>query len=167
MKRIIVFLAICVMSNIALAQERIYKCENEFTNSVPNAEMLGCKLMEAGKPDLRQWRMIQSVEKVDVYVDRKPAIKDGMMLKSWSLWVYKDGRTTRQGESYLSAKQLNIFNCRSRTSATRQSVSYPDIAGRGTPVNSFSLSDGDIQFEDSIPNSLGEALVDAACGKSK
>jgi len=32
----------------AFAQERIYRCGNEYTNTVPNAKTQGCKLMEGG-----------------------------------------------------------------------------------------------------------------------
>ena len=31
-----------------LAQDRIYRCGNEYTNTVPNAQTKGCKLMEGG-----------------------------------------------------------------------------------------------------------------------
>ncbi|MDO8770211.1 MAG: hypothetical protein Q7K57_16220 [Burkholderiaceae bacterium] len=30
------------------SQERIYRCGNEYTNTVPNAQTRGCKLMEGG-----------------------------------------------------------------------------------------------------------------------
>lgn len=32
----------------SFAQERIYRCGNEYTNTVPNAQAKGCKLMEGG-----------------------------------------------------------------------------------------------------------------------
>jgi len=32
----------------SFSQERIYRCGNEYTNTVPNAQTRGCKLMEGG-----------------------------------------------------------------------------------------------------------------------
>ena len=32
----------------SFSQERIYRCGNEYTNTVPNAQTLGCKLMAGG-----------------------------------------------------------------------------------------------------------------------
>ena len=41
-------LAAGVFSANSLAQERIYRCGNEYTNTVPDAKSRGCKLMEGG-----------------------------------------------------------------------------------------------------------------------
>lgn len=41
-------LAAGVFSANSLAQERIYRCGNEYTNTVPDAKSRGCKLVEGG-----------------------------------------------------------------------------------------------------------------------
>lgn len=45
---IFTFLAICSLTSGALAQERIYRCGNEYTNSVTEAQAKHCKLVSGG-----------------------------------------------------------------------------------------------------------------------
>jgi hypothetical protein len=40
------WLVLCIFPLSGYAQERIYRCGNEYTNTVPDAKTLGCKLME-------------------------------------------------------------------------------------------------------------------------
>jgi ribulose kinase len=42
------FLALLGASTVALAQERIYRCGNEYTNAVSEAQMKTCKLVSGG-----------------------------------------------------------------------------------------------------------------------
>lgn len=42
-------LVVCVLPLGARAQERIYRCGNAYTNTVADAQMRGCKLMEGGQ----------------------------------------------------------------------------------------------------------------------
>ena len=44
---LIVLVATLFVGN-SFSQERIYRCGNEYTNTVPNAKTRGCKLMEGG-----------------------------------------------------------------------------------------------------------------------
>jgi len=43
----LVLIILCVFPLCGLTQERIYRCGNEYTNTVPDAKALGCKLMES------------------------------------------------------------------------------------------------------------------------
>jgi len=45
---ILIPLVATVFGANTFAQERIYRCGNEYTNTVPNAKTQGCKLMEGG-----------------------------------------------------------------------------------------------------------------------
>jgi len=45
---ILIPLVAAVFGANSFAQERIYRCGNEYTNTVPNAKTQGCKLMEGG-----------------------------------------------------------------------------------------------------------------------
>ena len=40
------WLVLCIVPLSGYAQERIYRCGNEYTNTAPDAKALGCKLME-------------------------------------------------------------------------------------------------------------------------
>lgn len=49
MKQIgVFFLAVLLMGSTAQAQDRIYRCGNEYTNTVPSPQTKGCKLVEGG-----------------------------------------------------------------------------------------------------------------------
>lgn len=43
----LVLIVLCFLPLCGLTQERIYRCGNEYTNTVPDAKALGCKLMES------------------------------------------------------------------------------------------------------------------------
>lgn len=45
---LLISLAACLFAGNSFAQERIYRCGNEYTNTVPSAQTKGCKLMEGG-----------------------------------------------------------------------------------------------------------------------
>lgn len=45
---LLISLAACLFVGNSFAQERIYRCGNEYTNTVPSAQTKGCKLMEGG-----------------------------------------------------------------------------------------------------------------------
>lgn len=47
-------LFLCVFPLIGHSQERIYRCGNEYTNTVPEAKALGCKLMEGANVTIVQ-----------------------------------------------------------------------------------------------------------------
>lgn len=49
MKQIFVlFLSVLTLCQVAQAQDRIYRCGNEYTNTVPPAQAKDCKLVEGG-----------------------------------------------------------------------------------------------------------------------
>ncbi len=43
----LVLIVLCFFPLCGLTQERIYRCGNEYTNTVPDAKALGCKFMES------------------------------------------------------------------------------------------------------------------------
>jgi len=45
---LLISLAACFVVGNSFGQERIYRCGNEYTNTVPSAQTKGCKLMEGG-----------------------------------------------------------------------------------------------------------------------
>ena len=44
----LVFLGALLVGSAAQAQDRIYRCGNEYTNTVPSPQTKGCKLVEGG-----------------------------------------------------------------------------------------------------------------------
>lgn len=46
---LLAWVVFCLFPLSSAAQERIYRCGNEYTNTVPDAKAQGCKLMEGGQ----------------------------------------------------------------------------------------------------------------------
>lgn len=53
---ILIVLLATLFVGSSYSQERIYRCGNEYTNTVPNAQTRGCKLMEGGNVTVIQGR---------------------------------------------------------------------------------------------------------------
>jgi hypothetical protein len=51
---LLIFLFAAVFMRFSYSQERIYRCGNEYTNTLSNAKTLGCKLMESGNVTIVQ-----------------------------------------------------------------------------------------------------------------
>jgi hypothetical protein len=45
---LLAWIVFCLIPLSSAAQERIYRCGNEYTNTVPDAKAQGCKLLEGG-----------------------------------------------------------------------------------------------------------------------
>jgi hypothetical protein len=51
---VLIFLFAAVFLRFGFSQERIYRCGNEYTNTLANAKTLGCKLMDSGNVTIVQ-----------------------------------------------------------------------------------------------------------------
>lgn len=147
------------------AEDLIYKCGNEYTNTVSEKQALNCKLISGGNlfPDKAKWLPIGSTSSASVYFDKTPILKDGNFLKSWVLWAYKEEQRYKSGEKFQSSLQMTLFNCKDRTSVVRQVVNYSSSSGNGEVTSAETFQKDDLKFADIVPGSIGEDLVNHAC----
>ena len=157
------------------SQAEIWRCGGtggvapEYVNNAKEAEIRGCTRLTAASPDGNLWKHVARNAKrsTEVYVIRRPVLGEGKFLKTWFLWSYSEPRTLRDGTAYQSTKDLSLFDCKSKRFAIRQIIYYTDTVAEGNVVRSNSMSDGELEFDDPSPGSVGEAVLDQACGNSK
>ena len=109
-----------------------------------------------------EWELIGEYGSGDIaYVDKTSIIRlTSAITKVWVKVVNNEPDLYRVSFS----KELHYVNCSARTLATKQSAKY-DIDGdylRGTTVTDVLL-----EYDDVIPETLGETIVDYVCKQPK
>lgn len=86
-------------------------------------------------------------------------------MKAWFMFSYDSEKTQRAYpfKKYQSGKQLNNFKCREKSSAVVQGVYYSKEYGTGEVVDSESIDPAKVRYDDVVPDTIGEAMLDAAC----
>lgn len=77
------------------------------------------------------------------------------------IWVRLDLSQVKNDPA-REAKQLMRYDCASETSLT---VSYTEYTPRGTVLKSWSRQDYDFNYKPVIPDSIGYAMMEFACGR--
>ncbi|MGA7750836.1 MAG: surface-adhesin E family protein [Gallionella sp.] len=95
------------------------------------------------------------------YVDPSTMLKDGSNVKMWALLDFRVAKTTG-GETYLSTKQQNEFDCKKTKIRLLTFSLYSGNMGNGNVVyESPNIGNWDMFFQ----GGLGEAFWKIACGK--
>lgn len=176
----IISLALMILSTVVTAeekQEKLYRCGNEYTYTVPKGQETNCKLISGGEPDpenlslepdFAKWVAVGRNSVGDaIYAARSPLQKEGNLLKGWTLWNYKKYQFEPDGVRYLSSMSLDIFDCAKRVSGSRQYVDYSLHSGEGKVTYTLSRASSEVKFSEAVPGSIGELLIDNACRKKK
>lgn len=77
------------------------------------------------------------------------------------IWVKYD-HSADKTETAKSKVELLRFNCIAETSAQASSVSY---GADGTVIKSKTWDDFDFNYEPEVPDTIGYAIMEFACGK--
>lgn len=160
---------------IGNANAQIFRCEAssgrdaEYINNSVDAMTRGCKRLSSSSPDSELWKFVISNEKktLDIYITKRASLVEGKFQKTWFLWSYSKPRLLVNGTSFQSSKHLLLFDCISKRSAIRQAIYSNGTIAEGDAVRSISMSDGELEFDDAPPGSLGEAILDQVCGSAK
>ena len=159
----------------AAAQADIWRCGGtngialEYVNNANDARIRSCSRVTGGHPDGSLWKHVtrSDTRLFDVYVIKRPVLTEGKFLKTWFLNTYDESMSLRDGKTYQSSKNLSLFDCKSKRFALRQIIYYTDTTAQGNVVRSNSMSDSELEFDDPSPGSVGEAILEQACGNSK
>jgi len=108
------------------------------------------------------WRLISAGKGVQIYLDLQSIAPNGPYWKAWFRWEYAVPRSITE-RSARSSKELAVFNCQERTTANAQIVFYEEPAAHGPIVYSDSAELGRLQFSKVKPETIGEAMLTAAC----
>jgi hypothetical protein len=96
------------------------------------------------------------------YVDPNTVRRKGNLVKMWSLRDFKT-RQSNGRNSYFSTKSLDEFDCTEEQLRTHAVYIYPGQMGTGEAV--YFNTDLDDKWVPVMPDSMGEAKWEAACGK--
>lgn len=102
-------------------------------------------------------------------MDGDSVVKVGAYRKAWVKETYGKPEETDSypKKAYNGAKLLYYYNCEIGTSVPVQKVLYADQGATGDVVESRSVKFKAENMIEVVPDSVGEALLRAACGTPK
>ena len=110
-----------------------------------------------------EWTAAGGTGELIQYVDRATIRKSGNLVKMWDSKDYLTVQKSAAGESYLSRKAQEEYDCKEEKSRTLAYASYDKTMGDGKVVTSN--SNVRAEWEPNYPGSLGETQWKIACGK--
>lgn len=151
----------------AWAQDEIYRCGNEYVNNAALARAHSCvRVSERAEDYLNEqngYREIGQSTRLRVFLNTKTVTSAGKYVKAWSNWSYKSEQKLRSGGEYQSSQNLSYYDCGNRTSAMRQTSYHRGVTTRGEVVSTLSTPEKEMEYEDAVPNSIGEELLTVVC----
>ncbi len=114
-----------------------------------------------GNSALAAWIDVGRNENATIYVDSSAIQRAGNMAKLWHLTDFRAAQKD-MGDAYLSAKDLNEYDCKEMKSRRRASSQYSGNMGSGKVVYSDSFT---TKWKPVPPDSGVEILWKFACVK--
>jgi hypothetical protein len=109
------------------------------------------------------WTLVSKpVDEERFFVDRQSLALDGKWRKAWVLFNHAEG-IPKEAPVIKSMKAQWWFDCANRAIQEVQVISYDEELGAGTPATTKNLRFSPDRFEDVVPDSVGEALLDFVC----
>lgn len=110
------------------------------------------------------WIAVDYTDELIVYVDKSNITYNKNIVKAWIKYQYELPQKDASDKDFTDAKALYKHNCREKTSAVLQFITYDS----GKVVNSYNYTSKNLFFEDVIPESLGNSVLNYVCNlKSK
>ncbi|MBP8019491.1 MAG: hypothetical protein KAY82_05590 [Hylemonella sp.] len=175
--RLLALVALAVGTTHALAETSIklaepsklaYRCGNAFTDNEEEARARGCKLVSAD-PSIQEqlspygrYREVAANHNLRIFVDKSKAVKEGKLLKAWTILSYHRPQPMASQEVYQSVQSFEYYDCDARTSATKRQVYYKDRIAQGEVIGSLDLT---FKFEQDPPGSMGALVMQSVCEK--
>lgn len=108
-------------------------------------------------PDSR-WMHVGAGERYDVYVDRR-SLAAGARRTAWVMHEFHQAQDARSGR-YDRVRARVEYDCPGRRSRLRAMIQYLD----GEVVASADWDEGESEWTEVVPESVGEMTMDAVCG---
>ena len=110
-----------------------------------------------------EWTSIGRGEKWEIYVDLTALHQKGNLVKMWSLWDYPAARLGPKRRKYLSAKELDEYDCDERQSRLLY-FSY-HFGNMGADPILYENNEPDTGWTPVAPDSWAEVLWKTACNQ--
>jgi hypothetical protein len=102
---------------------------------------------------------------ITYYCDKSTIRKNGAISRMWELRDYSSVETLSSGDRYMSAKVLNVYNCREETNAIISYIFYSGAMGEGNGVFLHTVKESEWKWDPIAPDTIGETKWEIACGK--
>lgn len=111
---------------------------------------------------MAKWIYITRAKDTSFYIDMVTIKKNGDVVKVWMLSDYN-----QINNNALSMVGLKELNCKDNLVRTLYLTKYSENMGKGDVLEGSKGIDSKVVWQPIIPDSIGEALSDYACGKRK
>ena len=125
--------------------------------------LLGLMLLMTATAASAEWTLIGDNDRFIQYVDLATIRRNGNLVKMWSSSDYKTVQKAADGQSYLSSKVQDEFDCMEEKTRLLAFTWFGGKMGNGKVV----VSNGNVrgEWEPISPGSVNEVLWKIACGK--
>ena len=124
--------------------------------------LMGLMLLVTATAASAEWTRVDYTDNYIQYVDRATIRRNGNLVKMWGLADYKTMQTVADGQSYLSSKTQEEYDCKEEKVRLLAFTNFSGQMGSGKVVGS-DYNPG--QWIPIQPASAGELLWKVACGK--
>jgi len=109
------------------------------------------------------WAMFDATDDIEVLVDLKSITQDGPFRKAWFLYNFNKPQSRDSSPAlFQSIITLEYVSCAKRKAGISRVIYFLKQNGAGK-ADSSSLDIADIDFEEVVPGSGGEAQLDFLC----
>lgn len=113
------------------------------------------------------WRLVAINPNMKVFLSPDTVRTDRGLKAAWLLWSHEQEQKIHSGPAYQSFKELALFDCKARASASKQQIYYRDESGAGEVVHRKAVGEGELEYLEYAPGSVGAAVIGAACAMHK
>jgi hypothetical protein len=112
-----------------------------------------------------KWLAITRTEDSSIFLDAESVRRDGAHMRAWFLWDYANVKEMEgpAHQAYVSVKSVSLFDCRKKQRAVVEAFYYAQRLGVGRPVGKAIMPARKITFDDVIPGTVGELMLNAVC----
>jgi len=118
-----------------------------------------------GTPGLaaaENWTEVAHSDKATLYIDTQSISQKDGIKRAWEKWEYTEDRPAHYPitRKYRSARFLNYFNCKEKSTAELQAIYYDEA---GEVIGKSTTDSKDVSFSYLAPGMLSEATLDFVC----
>ncbi len=113
----------------------------------------------------QSWVSTGATERGELFLDVASIRPHGQFMKAWTRYALKHQATSTGYPvySYMSSKSLDYYDCKNGSVATKQTIYYADSSGTGPITHGYGFRDAQLDFQDPIPGTIGEWLLNRVC----
>jgi hypothetical protein len=121
-------------------------------------------LLVASQNAQAEWIKINSKENLTTYIDPATITKEENIVKMWGIVDLKESRKEQEGKTFLSAKGLQEYDCKTMQFRKISLALYAGNMGAGEVIHTYADADK-WKWTPVAPGTISETMWKAACEK--